>query len=124
MVLSSSLTLLPDSNLNHLGKLCLAGYTLSGITTNLIKIPVNRTRPNQGNCSFPSGHTSTAFCCAYTISRQYPQWAIPAYSIAGAVGVSRITLNQHYLGDVLAGALIGIISGWIVDKYSDIIISL
>ncbi|MGC9366054.1 MAG: phosphatase PAP2 family protein [bacterium] len=124
LILSSSLTLLPDSNLNNLGKLSLTGYALSGVATGLLKYNINRTRPNGNEHSFPSGHTSTAFCCAYIISRHYPQWTIPSYSIAGAVGVSRIALNQHYLGDVLGGVLIGVISGWIVEKYSDIIISL
>jgi membrane-associated phospholipid phosphatase len=107
-----------------LGKLSLAGYALSGVATGLLKYNINRTRPNGNDYSFPSGHTSSAFCCAYLISTHYPQWSIPSYSLAGSVGLSRIVLDKHYLGDVLAGALIGIISGWIIDKYSDIIISL
>lgn len=124
LLMSSGLSLVPDTNLNNLGKLSLAGYALSGVTTGLLKYTVNRSRPNGNDHSFPSGHTTSAFCCAYLISEHYPQWSIPAYSIAGSVGLSRIVLDKHYLGDVLGGVLIGIISGWIVDKYSDIIISL
>src|SRR5579871_4264124 len=51
-----------------------------------------------GNASFPSGHTATAFG---TVTILYLLAAI-------LVGYSRIYLGQHFLMDVLAGALIGV----------------
>lgn len=99
------------------GKLSLYSFTLSGTTTLCTKIIFNRTRPDGGNHSFPSGHTSTAFSTATIIAYEYPKWKIPAYTAAGMVALSRIALKRHYLGDVLVGAAVGIASGWLVEKF-------
>jgi YegS/Rv2252/BmrU family lipid kinase len=62
-----------------------------------------------GNYSFPSGHSAAAFGGAWLIARHYPQLAPLWYSIAGAVGFSRIYLGAHYPSDVLSGAAVGIV---------------
>jgi len=57
--------------------------------------------------SFPSGHANTAFTLAVALSAAAPArrglWLLGA----AGVGVSRIVLNAHFVGDVLAGALVG-----------------
>jgi Membrane-associated phospholipid phosphatase len=59
--------------------------------------------------SFPSGHTTSAFCTATSLSLMYPKWyvIVPAYSWATFVGYSRMHLGMHYPLDVLAGAILG-----------------
>ena len=66
-------------------------------------------RPGKTSGSFPSGHTTSVFAAATTISDAYPTWkvAVPAYAAATAVAFSRIYANQHWASDVVAGALLG-----------------
>jgi membrane-associated phospholipid phosphatase len=63
--------------------------------------------------SFPSGHTATAFAitAVIIIFIKNRKWQIPMLTIASLVGYSRIYLGQHFLLDVLVGAIIGCLSG-------------
>lgn len=81
---------------------------------NGMKYGIDRTRPNGGKGSFPSGHTATAFMGATLLAHEYGHksvWIpIAGYSVATATGVLRILNNKHYASDVLVGAAIGIVS--------------
>jgi undecaprenyl-diphosphatase len=59
--------------------------------------------------SFPSGHTSTSFACAYVISRLAPRLTIPVFVLASLIGLSRVYVGVHYPLDVIAGAIFGLI---------------
>ena len=65
--------------------------------------------------SFPSGHTSTAFTLALLLAIIInKKWAAVFFPlIAFFVGYSRVYLAQHFVTDVLAGTLIGILSSWL-----------
>jgi membrane-associated phospholipid phosphatase len=81
--------------------------------SSVIKEVVGRERPNgQDDRSFPSGHTSNAFSLAAVAERHYG-WKVglPAYALAGLMGVSRLNEDKHWLSDVVAGAALGLVVG-------------
>lgn len=86
---------------------------LNGLLTTGLKYAVRRERPDRSNnLSFPSGHTSDSFTLAAVLAHSYgPRAAIPAYTIAGLIGVSRMARDVHHLSDVLAGATLGLLVG-------------
>lgn len=90
------------------------------VTTGL-KETISRTRPDgSDNKSFPSGHTSTSFAAAATLTNRYG-WKVglPAHALAAFVGASRVEANRHFVTDVLAGAAIGELSGFLITKRFD-----
>ncbi len=102
--------------------------------TQVLKYAINRQRPYDAyptiinpynietDASFPSGHTSTAFSLATTLSLQNKKWyvVLPVFAWASSVGYSRLYLGEHYPTDVLAGAAIGVgsafLSNWLNKK--------
>ena len=84
-----------------------------GVTYGL-KYTVNEKRPNGGNHSFPSGHTSASFSAAeFLLGRYGWEYGIPAYALASFVGYSRVESREHYTRDVIAGAGVGILSSYL-----------
>jgi membrane-associated phospholipid phosphatase len=77
-----------------------------------------------GQTSFPSGHTMSAFglfsLLALIAGRQSRKRVLLLAVLAISVGLSRIFLVQHFLVDVLGGALLGMaVSGfvwWLNDR--------
>lgn len=79
------------------------------LITHGLKYSINRTRPDGGGASFPSGHTSAAFHGAAFIHRRYGlKYATPAYLAGILVAASRVDADRHYISDVVAGAVLGI----------------
>jgi membrane-associated phospholipid phosphatase len=75
----------------------------------VLKPTIDRTRPNGGHQSFPSGHAASAFAGAAFLERRYG-WKLgaPAAALACFVGWSRVESKEHYATDVIAGAALGI----------------
>jgi membrane-associated phospholipid phosphatase len=82
-------------------------------TTVVLKRAVDKTRPNGGQYSWPSGHTSSAFVGAGVLQIRHG-WkvGVPAYLLAGYVGWTRVDAEAHYYVDVVSGAIIGIVSAY------------
>ncbi|MCM8764417.1 MAG: glycosyltransferase family 39 protein [Candidatus Omnitrophica bacterium] len=64
--------------------------------------------------SFPSGHAQTAFASAAFLSWIFRRMTLVFIFLAAAVAFSRVLSGVHFFRDIIAGALIGIISFWIV----------
>jgi len=62
--------------------------------------------------SFPSGHTASIFALMVALAMMLPKrWMkICCILFAAIVGYSRIYLSQHFLDDVLFGAIIGVVA--------------
>ncbi len=81
------------------------GAILTSAATHIMKVGFNETRPNGGDHSFPSGHTSAATQGAAYLQFRYGwEYGLPAYMAAGVVGYSRVESDHHYWRDVVAGA--------------------
>lgn len=99
-----------ESGIAHLSALCLSRVP---------KLLFNAQRPDGGNKSFPSGHSILAFTGAELVRMDYGAgWAAGTYAAAVFTGADRIYGDRHWLGDILAGAGLGILSakigGWLL----------
>lgn len=107
-----------QSRVQHLGMDLIEGTILSESLTQLIKVAVRRDRPlrddgqRSGGFAFPSGHSAGTFAFA-TVLQQHLGWkaAVPTYSVASYVAISRLVDQRHFASDVAFGAAEGIIIG-------------
>src|SRR5438067_4138451 len=97
------------------------------VAVDLLKWVIDRPRPNESywlanahSMSFPSGHAANSMATWLTIALLLaPQAyrlraAAAAIAISIAVGLSRIVLQVHWLTDVIAGWMFGLVwvAGW------------
>lgn len=124
-------TLFKKDRANQLRALqLLIPVALSAIVSNLLKYAIDLPRPYEvypfihklsvgGSPSFPSGHTADAFAFAMAVSLMYRKWFIVILMLAWAsvVGYTRMALGVHFPSDVLAGAMIGMLSAFAVFRH-------
>ena len=66
--------------------------------------------------SFPSLHTTLAFalaCTLFLFSKKIGIWFL---IIATLIGIARVYVGVHYPSDILFGAVIGCLSGYLIKK--------
>ena len=96
---------------------------ITAVIVLLIKFTIRRKRPegewgeiyrSTDPHSFPSGHATRAFMLAAIVIGLGPPWfAILLVLWAPLVSIARVAMGVHYISDVVAGAFLGILIGWI-----------
>lgn len=124
---------LGDRRLTRTGVRMLAAHGVATAVKGLIKRNVDRARPalfsdredhsptpgddNDGpRNSFPSGHTAGALSVARAVAREYPGAAAPVYAASAGIAIIQVPRGTHFPIDVLAGAIIGLASEWLVAR--------
>ena len=100
--LHSAGVVVADVALDHLNQILLAG-----------KPPAIVLVPRPDDFSFPSGHTGASFAAASALYFSRSRLRFPALVLAVLIGFSRLYLYVHYPTDVLAGAVLGSLLGWV-----------
>jgi len=73
---------------------------------------------NQYEASFPSGHAAFYFALS-TVVYAYNKKAGSLFFLASfLITISRVFAGLHWPSDIIAGALIGIFSGWLISFFS------
>jgi membrane-associated phospholipid phosphatase len=125
-----------NKKLRDTGLYCFESLILAEGITKGLKHLVGRSRPFSGkgafsfnsfhfpppgySLSFPSGHVTSAFSLASTITEQYHQKIVlfVAYSLATAVAYSRINDDVHFLSDVFFGTCVGYFVGKFIVRFN------
>lgn len=96
------------------------------------KLSIDRTRPakatEQGSYamregqryepeynSFPSGHTASSIAVARALGRDHPEQHGLALAAAGAIASLQVLRGKHFLSDIAAGAIVGLLAEKAVD---------
>lgn len=115
-----------------IAKLCLFALIIAGLISAGLKILVQEPRPytileharqliipTEPN-SFPSGHTASSLSIITVLVTSFKQNNILVALLilfGFLIGFSRIYVGVHYPFDVIAGAVVGVLSGVVVLKY-------
>ncbi|MBI5039112.1 MAG: phosphatase PAP2 family protein [Nitrospirae bacterium] len=121
-----------DARMEESGKRGIYALVAAGILVQAIKHLIGRPRPEvmeamglslgpslaSGFDSFPSGHATSAFALASTLTTFYPKARYPLYAYSILVGLSRLYLDAHFFSDVFAGLILGLWIGRVVTTKS------
>ncbi len=105
----------------------LIAHGIAALLANGLKHLIGRPRPKfvhsgdwqitfswaSGLDSFPSGHSTASFAVATVLAIRFPFIGPLCIAVALFVGLSRILRGSHFPTDVLGGAVIGILSGFV-----------
>ena len=116
-----------DRRMVRAGTRMLLAHELATLAKNMVKDNVDRTRPrsatsqsqrrpkrghhsDKDETSFPSGHTAGSLAVARAFAREYSEHGAEALGAAGLIAAAQVPQCAHYVTDVGAGALIGLVA--------------
>jgi len=101
---------------------------VSGLFTHLIKFSVGRQRPHKTPDfdplvfhpftpdwdfhSFVSGHSQVMFTVATMLALAFPKGRWFFYLIASVFAFTRVIIHDHFLSDVIGGAVVGVVGSF------------
>ena len=114
-----------DAELRDTGRDAIEAALFASLITTIAKPVFGRERPDQSDGrtifhgftsqyqSFPSGHATIAWAVASVVAMRTDGWIVPtvAYTLATLVSFDRVNDAKHFVGDVFAGAAIGVAVG-------------
>jgi undecaprenyl-diphosphatase len=114
---------LGDAHWKRWALVVFAGIAVLAVIVLGVKFIVRRRRPegewggiyrNTDPHSFPSGHAARSFMIAVLAIGLGPGWAGLLLAVwAPLVALARVAMGVHYVSDIVAGALLGILVGLI-----------
>lgn len=137
VALALSLRLRTASWSRLLTAMILAGI-IAGLASNVVKLGAGRVRPRVEQVahgwygpthedqwvslrhdfqSFPSSHAACAFGFFWPLFLSRRWLGAAGLLLAAAIAWSRVQLNAHHVSDVAAGALLGMLAGWLVWRW-------
>ncbi|MFH1582227.1 MAG: phosphatase PAP2 family protein [bacterium] len=117
-----------DKYLPLILRIVAAGILARIIITEIIRLVWERPRPfieNNVNlilehsplASFPSGHASLFFAVSTVIYLYNKKAGILFFIASFLISISRVFAGIHWPADIIAGALVGIFSGWLIVRF-------
>ncbi|MFZ5909150.1 MAG: phosphatase PAP2 family protein [Chloroflexota bacterium] len=113
------LWLFSDSGWKKWAVVLFGGIAVLAVIVMALKFTIRRRRPegewggiyrNTDPHSFPSGHAARAFLIAVVVTALGPAWlAVILWLWAPLVSLARVAMGVHYLSDILAGAVTGVV---------------
>jgi membrane-associated phospholipid phosphatase len=113
-----------DAYATETGSLAACSYMITSALSMAMKYTIRRERPQRHyqprlwntriTPSFPSGHTAFSAAMATMVASRYPQSAGLAFLYATGSAYSQVYTGNHYLGDVLAGAVVGYLASALI----------
>lgn len=108
------------------------GIVVTAVLVISLKFTIRRQRP-EGEWgaiyrltdphSFPSGHAARAFLLPVLALATGPVWfAVVLWIWAPLVGLARVAMGVHYLSDIFAGAVLGVVLGVIFLQFTNLLV--